>query len=150
MLPKLQQSSIAQSLRRDNPATLLQSINIFHIQLKINSKLLSINKTINHTSPGKINLPQKTLILLLATSPINASLKIGFKINAISQIMKQQCQDLLANSKNLVEQVEIVLPPFRRKRSLLNLLQNLGPSQRGMFLLQNSEGITIEEICPSE
>ena len=28
MLPKLQQSSLAQSLRRDNPATLIQSITV--------------------------------------------------------------------------------------------------------------------------
>lgn len=31
MLPKLQQSSLAQSLRKDNPATLIQSILIFYL-----------------------------------------------------------------------------------------------------------------------
>ena len=31
MLPKLQQTSVAQSLRRDNPATLVQSIFILII-----------------------------------------------------------------------------------------------------------------------
>jgi len=35
MLPKLQQSSLAQSLRRDNPATLIQS-NYNLMQLRIN------------------------------------------------------------------------------------------------------------------
>lgn len=35
MLPKLQQSSLAQSLRRDNPALLIQG-KCYSIQLKIN------------------------------------------------------------------------------------------------------------------
>ena len=58
MLPKLQQTSIANSLRRDNLASLIQC-NTPTTQPKTNSKTCSANRIINHTNPGKINTPPK-------------------------------------------------------------------------------------------
>lgn len=58
MLPKLQQSSVANSLRRDNLASLIQC-NTPTTQAKTNSKTYSANRITNHTNPGKISTRPK-------------------------------------------------------------------------------------------
>lgn len=58
MLPKLQQSSIANSLRRDNLASQIQCT-LIYIQAKINSKIYSANKIMSLIGPGKINMHPK-------------------------------------------------------------------------------------------
>ncbi len=82
MLPKLQQSSLAQSLRRDNPATLVQSTFIF-TQPRINLKTLSASQIMRHTSLGKINLLQKIPIQHLVTFQPNTYLKRSFNKKGI-------------------------------------------------------------------
>ena len=82
MLPKLQQSSLAQSLRRDNPATLVQSTFIF-TQPRINLKTLSESQIMRHTSLGKINLLEKILIQHLVTFQLNTYPKRSFNKKGI-------------------------------------------------------------------
>lgn len=64
MLPKLQQSSIANSLRRDNLASQIQCTYTY-MQVKINSKVYLANRIISLISLGKINTLLKIPILLL-------------------------------------------------------------------------------------
>ncbi len=75
MLPKLQQSSLAQSLRRDNMATQVQCKNQFLFQVKTNSKI-SLEKVImNPTNRGRINSHPKTHTAASETSLKNTSPK---------------------------------------------------------------------------
>lgn len=74
MLPKLQQSSIAQSLRKDNPAN-HNYCNSFFTQAKTKSKVSSAIPTTKTINPGKTNSHQKTHTLPLATSPRTTSPK---------------------------------------------------------------------------
>lgn len=69
MLPKLQQSSLAQNLRRDNPASSLQSISLF-TQMRISLRTLSASLQTNPTSLGRISTHPA-----IRTPPLETSLK---------------------------------------------------------------------------
>ena len=86
MLPKLQQSSLAQSLRRDNPANHLQCIYTF-IQVRINSGESSENKPINPINPGKITTLPKIHTHASEISPKNTSLKKNSKMFIMNQLI---------------------------------------------------------------
>lgn len=78
MLPKLQQSSIANSLRRDNPTTLLQCRKSL-IKVRISSKRFSVSKITNLISLGRINMLLKIPTRPSEISPKSISLKINLK-----------------------------------------------------------------------
>lgn len=74
MLPKLQQSSLANTLRRDNLASQIQCTK-HHIQARTNFVACSANRTMRATNHGKTNMLLKTRILPSATSPKSISLR---------------------------------------------------------------------------
>lgn len=84
MLPKLQQSSIANSLRRDNLASQIQCT-FLSTQAKISSKTSWESKTTNLTSHGKTNMLPRTLILPSETFPKSTSPKINSNKHTTSQ-----------------------------------------------------------------
>ena len=60
MLPKLQQSSLAQSLRKDNLTSLIQCRSIF-MKARTNSNTLSPGPIINLINHGRISMLRKIL-----------------------------------------------------------------------------------------
>ena len=78
MLPKLQQSSLANTLRRDNLASQIQCTP-YPTQAKTNSRASSGSKTTNPTNHGRTNTPPRTPTPPSATSPENTSLRTNSK-----------------------------------------------------------------------
>lgn len=115
MLPKLQQSSLAQSLRRDNPATLIQS-NSSLMQRRINSRTLLARRTINHTNLGKINMHPRIPIL-----PLETSLKIilqrgSYRKKDMNPINRWHYQVHYKSKKDFKEQEESAHQPCKKRR----------------------------------
>ena len=105
MLPKLQQSSLATSLRRDNLASQIQCTYL-SIQARTNSKASSINKTMRPISHGKISMLPKTLIVHLETSLVNTSPNKKPKKCFMSPSMNIPYLDLLPSTTNPTEMEE--------------------------------------------
>ena len=148
MLPKLQQSSIAQSLRRDNPANHNYSIYML-IQMRINSKTSLATPTMKTINPGRITMPLKILIHPLEISLTNIYPRTNSKIQPINPITKAPSQDLFPSRKEKEELEECAPPPLKRKKASKSPSLLVEPSKREMCLLQNSEDIMIVEIYPS-
>lgn len=148
MLPKLQQSSIAQSLRRDNPAN-HNYCNYSFIQVRINLKISQAILPMKIINPGKPNSHPKIHIRLLETSLKIISPKLKQKTKPLRLTMKIPFQDLLAKTKEKEELEEKLHPPQKRKRALMHLFQSVEPSKKGIFHSPNLEDITIEEIYQS-
>ena len=87
MLPKLQQSSLAQSLRKDNPASCLQST-VSVTQSRTSSKILFSKPTMNLINPGRISMPLRTLIAHSVTSPKITYLKKNLRISAMNPTIR--------------------------------------------------------------
>ena len=87
MLPKLQQTSIAQSLRRDNPAANLQST-LFLIQMRTCLRTLSPRPATNPINLGRMGMHQRTLILPLEISQRITSHKRNLKTSVMSPTTK--------------------------------------------------------------
>ena len=145
MLPKLQQSSLAQSLRRDNPASLIQGTS-FLTKPRINLKILLIDQIINHTNLGKINTHLKIHIHLLEIFQINTSQRKRLKKKDMSQTMSWLCLVLFISLRGWGEQEEKHLLLWRKSHNLKLHLQRVEPFKREMFLLHNSVDIMIEQI----
>lgn len=149
MLPKLQQSSLANTLRRDNLASQIQCTYCL-TQVRTNSRVFSANKTTKPTSLGRIHTHPKTHIVLLVTFQGS----ISPRTNSRKRLMKQ--------SMNLLSLVRLPSIPgiraaaaglqalSRRRTSSKNQCQSLAPLRREKCQPQSSEGITIVAICPSE
>ena len=120
MLPKLQQSSIAQSLRRDNPANHNYSISIV-IQMRINSKTLSATPTTKTINPGRITMLQKIHTPPSEISLRNISLRISSKTQPINPITKVPSQDHYPSKKEKEVLEECALLPLKRKKVSKNL-----------------------------
>lgn len=148
MLPKLQQSSIAQSLRRDNPANHNYSTYML-IQMRINSKTSLATPTMKTINPGRITTPPKIHIHPLEISPPIMYPRTSSKIKLTSPITKAPSQDLYPSKKEKEELEECAPPPLKRKKASKSPSLSVEPSKREMFLLQNSEDIMIVEIYPS-
>ena len=149
MLPKLQQSSLAQSLRRDNPASHLQC-NYRLTQAKINSKASSASKTTNAINPGRITTLPKTHTPALATSPKNTYPKKNSKTPTMNQFTNLPTPDPFRNTPDPMETEEKPQAPSKKKQSFKNQSPSQEPSRKEMSLLQSSEDTTTEETYPSE
>lgn len=148
MLPKLQQSSLAQSLRRDNPATLVQStINL--IKPRINLKTLWENPIMSHISPGKINLLLKILIQPLVTSQLSIYLRRSSNKKGILLTNNLLFQVLSINTKGWEEMEEKLLLLYKRKINFSLHLQKAEHFRRDKSLPPNFVVTMIEEICQS-
>ncbi len=145
MLPKLQQSSLAQSLRRDNPATLVQSTFIL-TQPRINLKTLSENQITRHTSPGKINLLQKILIRPLVTSQLNTYPKRSFNKKGILQTNNSLFRVRYISMKDWGAMEEKLHPHCRKNISFNLLPQKVEHSKSETCLPLNFVVTMIEEI----
>ncbi len=145
MLPKLQQSSLAQSLRRDNPATLVQSTFIF-TQPRINLKTLSASQIMRHTSLGKINLLQKIPIQHLVTFQPNTYLKRSFNKKGILLINNLLFQVRCISMKDWEVMEEKLLQLLRKNISSCLLLQKVELFKSEMCQPPNFVVTMIEEI----
>lgn len=145
MLPKLQQSSLAQSLRRDNPATLVQSTFIF-TQPRINLKTLSASQIMRHTSLGKINLLQKIPIQHLVTFQPNTYLKRSFNKKGILLINNLLFQVRYISMKDWEVMEEKLLQLLRKNISSCLLLQKVELFKSEMCQPPNFVVTMIEEI----
>jgi hypothetical protein len=74
MLPKLQQSSLANTLRRENLASQIQC-KLLLTKVRISSRAFLENKIINPINHGKILMHLRILILLLEIFPKSIFLK---------------------------------------------------------------------------
>lgn len=149
MLPKLQQSSIAQSLRRDNPAN-HNYCNSTLIQARTNSKTLSVTPAMKIINPGRTNLPPKTHILPSAISLRNTCPNPNSWIRRMNQTTKAP---FLVPSPNIREREELEASaqvPSKRRRALMNQSLLVGPSKNDKFHFQSSEDIMIGAIYLSE
>ena len=149
MLPKLQQSSIANSLRRDNLATQMQCIHTF-IQVRTNSKASYSSKTTNPINLGKITMHPKIHIVPSEISPNNTSPKIKSSSLIMNPSMRTHFQD---HSRNITDHTEMeaeVPAHSKRNQNSKNLSPNQEPSRKETSLPHNSEGTMTEEISPSE
>lgn len=124
MLPKLQQSSLATSLRRDNLASQIQC-NSPITQVKISLKESSISKTTKHTNHGKINMPLKTLTAPLVISPKNTCLNKKSKMSTTNRFMNIRCLGPLLNTRNLMEMVGEAQVYWVKSKSFKSLFPNL-------------------------
>ena len=149
MLPKLQQSSLAQSLRRDNLASQIQC-KLGQTKAKISSKTSSVDKTMTATNHGRTITHPKTHIPPLVISQKNIYPKRNSKMSLTNQFMNLHYPVPLANTPDITATEEKLQAPFRRKVSSKNLYQNQEPSRKEIFLLLNSDGTMIEVIFPLE
>ena len=149
MLPKLQQSSIAQSLRRDNLASQIQC-NSHLIQAKTNSRTSSASKPMTPTNHGKTTTLQRILILHLETSLKSISLRRNSKIALTSLTMNSHYRDLWANTHDITATEEKPPALSKRNNSIKSQFLNQEPSRNEIFLHHSSEGTTIEVIFLSE
>jgi len=145
MLPKLQQSSIASSLRRDNLASLIQCKSI-SMQAKINSKIYSANRTINLINHGKINMLLKIHTHPSETSPKSTFPKKNSKRLHISPYMNSLCRDLWQNIPKGVVLEDAQLALSKKRRNSKNLFLNQVHFRKDKLQLLNSEDTMIEEI----
>ncbi len=122
MLPKLQQSSIAQSLRRDNPAN-HNYCTYFFIQVRINLKISLVIQLMKITNPGKLNLHLKIHIHHLGISQVIIYLKRNQKKKPMNLTTKILFQDHLAKIKEKEELEEKPHLPQKRKKVLMHLFQ---------------------------
>jgi hypothetical protein len=149
MLPKLQQSSLAQSLRRDNPASHLQCT-CDTIQARISSSASSASKAMKLTSHGKTSMRPRTRILPSEISPRNTSQKTESKQPNTNPSMKQPYPDHLPSTPE--GPATVARPPAhsRRSHNIKNQYPYQGLSRSATSPPQSSEGTTTEEICQSE
>ena len=149
MLPKLQQSSLAQNLRRDNPATLIQGIKSF-IQLKTSWKISSARPITSHTSLGRIIMPQKILILPSEIFPRSTCQRPSCRKKPTLPITSKLCQDLWTSMSVIGATEESPHLQYKKGNPSKTLLLKVEPYKKEKFLLQTFAGIMIVAIYPSE
>lgn len=147
MLPKLQQSSLANSLRRDNLASQIQCI-YPTIKARINWKAWSANRTTKCTDLGKINMPPKTRTVPLEISQKSIYPKRNWRRQRMSQFISLPSQDLWLNIRKL--RVVEERPPVLSKKSktLSSPHQNQEPFKKDRSPFRSFDAIMIEEIFP--
>ena len=149
MLPKLQQSSIANSLRRDNPTTLLQCT-ISLTKARTSLKLFLANKITNPISLGRINMPPKIHILPLEIFLKSIYLKKNLKMPLINLFTSLHILARLLSILKLKVWEEKVPALCRKSLNFKNLSPNQEPFRKDKFLHQSLEGIMTEETYQSE
>lgn len=149
MLPKLQQSSLANTLRRDNLASQIQCTPS-STKARTNCVEFLANRTMSPISHGRTNMPQK-----IHTVPSEISRRSTFprkssRTASTSLSMNSLSLDPLPNTPNR-KALEARLPALSKKRqSSKNQCQNQGHSRREMCQLLNFAGIMIVEIYQFE
>ena len=148
MLPKLQQSSLAQSLRRDNPASHLQCSSLLR-QVRISLKASSTSNPTRTTNLGRTTSPPKTLTPASGTSPKSTSPRRNSRTPPTSPTTSSHFPGhYLSTLATMATEAE--LAPLSRKRpNSKNQYPSQGPSKRGTSPPQNLGGITTEVTCPS-
>lgn len=146
MLPKLQQSSLAQSLRRDNLASQIQCTSPL-TQVKINSKASSANKATIATNHGRTTMPQKTRTHPSVTSPDNTSPRKNSKTPTTNPSTNLPSPDLLQDTQGTTGQGVRPLARLKKRVNFRSLYLNLVHSRKDRFLRPSSEGTTTEGIC---
>lgn len=148
MLPKLQQSHIATSLRRDNLTSQIQcTIDI--IQAKINSRISFSNKITNATNRGRITMHPKILIVLLEIFQNNTYPKKNQATPLINQSIKTLSLGRQQNMPSLMASEEKAQVLQRKKMILRSLFRNQELFKKEKSLLLSSGDTTIVEICLS-
>ena len=149
MLPKLQQSSIANSLRRDNLASQIQC-NSNITKAKTNSKASFLNKTINPINHGKITTLPKTLIVHSEISLKNIYPKIKLSNRTTNLSINILFQDPWLNM-NVQEEMEAKVQALSKKdKNFKSLYLNQELLSSEISLHHSSEGTMTEEIYQSE
>ena len=145
MLPKLQQSSLANSLRRDNLASQIQC-KIYNIQARISSRTYSNDRTISHINLGRMNLPPKIHTRPSETSPNNTFQKTSSKILDRRLFTNLPFLDHQPSTPKEQEQVAKIQALLRRSLSFKSQPQNQEPLRKDKFRPQNFVDIMTVEI----
>lgn len=145
MLPKLQQSSIANSLRRDNLASQIQCTSS-PIQAKISWKEWLASKIIRCTGHGKTTTLPRILTVLSETFPSSTYPRKNWRIPFTSRSMNWLDQD---HSQSILRcmATEATLPALSKKRnSFKSQCLNQGLFKREKWQFLNFGDTTIEGI----
>ena len=148
MLPKLQQSSLANTLRRDNLASQIQCTPAF-TQARTSSAEFSASKTTRATSPGKINSPHPTRTPPSETSLRSTSLRKNSKKQNTIPTTNSPSPAHLPNTQNRKESEAASPALSKRRRPSKNLCPNPAPSKSEKCPPLSSEGTTIAATYPS-
>ena len=146
MLPKLQQSSIANSLRRDNLASQIQCTPCV-TQARTSSRISSAGRTTNLTNPGKTNTPPKTRTPPSATSQKSTSPKTNSNKPPTSPSTNLPYPAPYQNMPRRAVLAAALPAPLRRSLSFRSQCPNRAPSKNGRSRLRSSGGTTIEGTC---
>ncbi len=150
MLPKLQNSSLAQTLKRENLAFQVQCNSFISSQVKTSSRASSEETTTKTTNPGKIITPLKTPTAPSVTSLNNTSPKTGLPNKNTSQDTSSPCQAPSPNTKGQEEMEENAPPPYKKRKPSKSQSPNQEPSKKDKSPHPNSGDITIEVTFQSE
>lgn len=146
MLPKLQQSSLAQSLRRDNLASQIQCSSLL-TQAKINSKASSASRTTTLTNHGRTITHPKIRTPPSETSQKNTYQKKESRILSTNPFMNSPSRDLLPSIRGTRAPEARHRVLSKKEANFKSLYLNLEPSRRDRSLHLNSEGTMTEETC---
>jgi hypothetical protein len=149
MLPKLQQSSLANSLRRDNLASQIQCT-YPTIKARINSKAWSAGRTIKCTNLGKINTPPKTLTVPSVISPKSICRKKNWRRQRTSQFISSPSPDPSISIRKLMVAEERPPVLWKKSRTLWSQHQNQEPFKKDRSPYRSFAATMIEEIFPSK
>jgi hypothetical protein len=102
MLPKLQQSNLANTLRRDNLASQIQC-NPLITKARTNSREYSASRIINHINHGKTNMHPIIHTAPSETSPKSISPKKNLKMSSTNPFTNLHSQGHLLNIAKVKE-----------------------------------------------
>lgn len=148
MLPKLQQSSLANTLRRDNLASQIQCT-CCSMQARTSSRALSASRTTKPTNRGRILMRPKTRTVPSATFLRSTSLGTNSRKRLTNQSTNSRSLARWPSTPNIRAAAAGLPALSRRRTSSKNQCRSLAPSRREKCLLLSSEGITTVAICPS-
>ena len=148
MLPKLQQSSLANTLRRDNLASQIQCTPAL-TQARTSFVAFSASKTTRATSPGKTNTHRRTRTPPSETSPRSTSPRKKSKNQSMNPNTNSPSPAHSPNTQNLKELEAASPAPSKKRRPSKNPSPNPAPSRKEKCLSLSSEGTTIAATSPS-
>ena len=122
----------------------------FLIQVRINLKISLEKAIMNHISLGRINMLQRTLIVVLEIFQNNIFQRKKLNNQNMNPIINSVCQNHSASILVCKVLVEKLLPLCKRKKTLRLQFPNPAPLKKERFQSQSLEDITIEAIFQSE
>lgn len=146
MLPKLQQSSIAASLRRDNLASQIQCT-FCSTQARTSSRESSWSKTTNPISHGRTSLLLKTRIVPSETSPRSTFPRRSWRKPTTNQFISIRFQDRSQSTARPKESEVGQQALYKKKLNFKNQSPSQAHSKKERCLHHNSADIMIEETC---